>query len=105
KELRRLVAESGSFTNVAVSPDGKTVAASWGTSTLTFWDVATGKEVRRCATRRGGSAALLYSPDGKYLAGAADPGPVQLWDAATGKRLGSYDPPPDYPARPCFPAA
>jgi WD40 repeat protein len=105
KELRRLVAESGSFTNVAFSPDGKTVAASWGTATLTFWDVATGKEVRRCSVRRSLGAALLYSPDGKYLAVAGDPGPVQLWDAATGKRLRSYDPPPDFPARPYFPAA
>jgi WD40 repeat protein len=105
KELRRLVAEHGSFGGVAISPDGKTVAAMLGACTLTFWDVATGKEVRRFATRRGVGTSLLYSPDGKYLAGGGDDGSVLLWDAATGKRLGRFDGPPGSPARPCFPAA
>ncbi|HKI32920.1 MAG TPA: PQQ-binding-like beta-propeller repeat protein [Gemmataceae bacterium] len=103
REMSRLRADHGAFGNVAFAPDGKTLAATWGDSTLTLWDVATSKELRRCATRRGLGSFLAYSPDGKHLAAETDGGTVQLWDARTGKRLGHHEGPIDM-VHPCFTA-
>ncbi len=99
KEVRRLTADYGDVSNVAFAPDGKTLAAACGSSTLVFWDVATGQELRRCAARRGAVPFLAYSPDGKYLAAVTENGAAQLWDAATGRRLGQYEVPPETPLR------
>ncbi len=82
---------------VALSPDGKTVAAgySWSSTALRdgdrksicLWDAATGKELRQLDGGKSGVVALAYSPDGKLLASvddAFDP-KIRLWDAASGE--------------------
>jgi WD40 repeat protein len=56
-------------------------------STLSVWDVDTGKEVSRLAARPR-TSLLRYSPDGRLLAAGTHDGVVQLWDAGTGQRLG-----------------
>jgi WD40 repeat protein len=77
--------------SVALSPDGRTLAAGLGTTKgrdrcdVLLWDVATGKER---ATLEGHSldvAALSFSPDGRTLASGDNTGVVRLWDVAEGK--------------------
>jgi WD40 repeat protein len=75
---------------VAVSPDGKYVAALKHRS-LQIWDTATGKRLETIKgsmpANRGGlplDASLTFSSDSKRLL-VADAGKVQSWDVATGK--------------------
>jgi WD40 repeat protein len=70
----RLNGHASFVTDVAYSPDGKTIAASsiggvtrFTDPVVTFWDVASGKEVGRC---KGIGGKVSYTPDGKYLLGA-----------------------------------
>ena len=73
---------ASSVRSVAFSPDGKTLAASGGSSTRLF-DAATGKE-RLEIDRK--AIGLRFSPDGATLVGAVA-GTIYRWDAATGRSL------------------
>ncbi|MDA3646549.1 hypothetical protein LZ318_25425 [Saccharopolyspora indica] len=82
--------ESGSMDvdAVALSPDGKTLAAAMGSAMgVQLWDVATGRPVGAAL----GSAtvnSVQFSPDGETLATGLLLGGAQLWDVATGQRIG-----------------
>jgi WD40 repeat protein len=87
KELPPLPRRIGPVQCLALSPDGKRIAApDWrDLKTVKLWDVATGEE---CAAIKGhpyAVAALAFSPDGKLLAAVAgaaypSPGEVVLWE-------------------------
>src|SRR5262249_9623312 len=68
------------------SPDGKTLAAVCGLSSVSIWDVEKGTEIRRLAGRRG-MGLVRFSPDGKKLLAATHDGVILLSDAATGERV------------------
>ncbi|MBY0525664.1 MAG: protein kinase [Gemmataceae bacterium] len=69
---------------VAVTPDGRTLAAITGERTVSLWDVATGKERGRL-DHSGGVWAIDFSADGRTLA-MTGAGPIALWDWAAGKQ-------------------
>jgi WD40 repeat protein len=96
KEVRRLQPKGfHSLDVVALSPDGRTVAAgetrgsrAFGPkgSAVILWDAATGKELRRLAGRAD-VTAVAFSKAGKTLASGSSDKKVRLWDAAGGKPL------------------
>jgi len=69
----------------ALSPDGRTLAATAGKS-VAFWDMATGRLTQRL-TFRWDMFCLAFAPDGKSLAVAAGDCVVYLFDPASGKEL------------------
>jgi len=73
------------YTSVAISPDGKTVAASHANG-VELWDVASGASLGNYVAGRSGVGAIAFSPDGKTLAGIADSSAmkpvVELWTVA-----------------------
>jgi WD40 repeat protein len=83
---------------VALSPDGKTLAApAYGKKVgareeVGLWDAATGNELRRMETPPDAvCACLAFSQDGKALAaGEWKSGKVRLWDAGTGKEVRAW---------------
>jgi WD40 repeat protein/DNA-binding SARP family transcriptional activator len=79
-----------SLTQVAFSPDGKTIATGTERGNILFWDAGTRK--RRGVPLTGHEAfvrTLAYSPDGSMLAsGAEDSSGMLLWDTASGRRIG-----------------
>ena len=83
KELTKIeFPGASSVRSVAFSPDGKTVAASGGSSTRLF-DTTTGKEKLKIDVR---AIELHFAPDGASLVGAVS-GTIYRWDVKTGKPL------------------
>jgi hypothetical protein len=104
KERRRLPGPGFVFGAVALSPDGRLLAAGTypgpgagrSDGVVRLWDVETGKELRQLPWHLGSFSALAFSPDGKALAAGGSrlraDGPrqyqdytVQLWEVATGQ--------------------
>ncbi len=77
KELRHLEAP---LSNLALSPDGKTLAGTGWDRQIHLWDVATGQEGAHVAADAG---ALGFSPDGRTLAFGGTDGIVHLLELAT----------------------
>jgi WD40 repeat protein len=69
---------------VALSPDGKTMAAGDTDNNVRLWNVATGALVRTCSAHKDAIDAIAFSPDGLWLASASRDGTVRLWWSATG---------------------
>ncbi len=78
--------------SLSFSPDGKTLAASFLTSTV-IWDTTTGKEIRRLKLPHAGKVA--YLPDGKsFMVGGGwnqDIHGLSFIDATTGKSCRPFD--------------
>jgi RNA polymerase sigma factor (sigma-70 family) len=80
---------------MAVSPDGKTLAAATtegarpAKTLVTLYNLATGKEMRTTSQNTRGYywASMRFSPDGQIIAWESDDGAVNLYDAATGNEL------------------
>jgi WD40 repeat protein len=87
----------GRVWSVRFHPDGKTLAAGFGTKDnkggVILWDTASGKRLLDSSftVKEGQVTSVCFSPDGKTLAagfGTKDnKGGVILWDTASGKRL------------------
>ncbi len=98
EEIRRFE-HPWSVACMAVSPDGKIVAAKSRRydegSVIRLWDLATGREVRQWSAgpKDDESLGIAFSPDGRILATASnsaqpnDSPRVHQWDVETGKEL------------------
>src|SRR5262249_14492682 len=78
--LAELVGEPG-FKSVAISPDGRQVAAAnWKSGEVWLWDRAINLKPQRW--RIGGRAYLRFSPDGRWLATGTET-EARLWDTVS----------------------
>jgi RNA polymerase sigma factor (sigma-70 family) len=90
KEVRQLQGKDFQVFRTLFSPDGKVLAGADGSS-VTLWDVASGKPCHDfghsyCIN------AVAFAPDGKTLVSAAtytDP-VIRLWDPLTGKQKAAW---------------
>lgn len=80
--------------SLAVSPDGKRIAAAGRTSenanVIDLFDPAGKKLVRTLKGSPGTITSVAFSPDGKVLAAAHTSGIVELWNPHNGKLISSF---------------
>jgi WD40 repeat protein len=74
------------MTCVAVSPDGKLVAAGQESGAVLMWELATRKPRRTLAAGPRQVGQVAFSPDGRLIATAGGDRCVRLWDAGTGEQ-------------------
>lgn len=79
----------GSLSQVAFSPDGKTVVSRIHCA-AELWNVRTGMRIRKFKGSFDAGSSIAFSPDGKTLAGRAHKGPVKLWSNSTGAVLHAF---------------
>lgn len=84
---------------VAISPDGKTIAfesqdgpgiSPFAPGIIKLWDVTTTTELYRLAGHQSRVSALVFSSDGRWLASGSWDHAVKLWDVSSGKLIRSF---------------
>ena len=84
-ELFRNTDESFQNSALALSPDGRVLAAAVeGHRVIRLWDTSTQQVVRDIPVEQAPSFRLAFSPDGKLLASASADGSVTLWNLPAG---------------------
>jgi RNA polymerase sigma factor (sigma-70 family) len=78
---------------VAVSRDGRLVAAGGDDGLVRLHELATGNEVRLLRGHQDRISSLLFTPDGKTVISGSWDGTVRLWDSATGQQRQRLDMP------------
>jgi len=68
--------------SVAISPDGRYVAAGNPGGTLRVWEVASGRKVREIEAGQGPLGDVGFTTDGRFLLSAGQDGTVRLWGSA-----------------------
>jgi WD40 repeat protein len=79
REVRRLRTPAGEIRAMALSPDGKTVAAA-AHNTVVLWELASGQERGRFTGHREWVWSLAFSPDGRLLASGSLDYTALVWD-------------------------
>jgi len=91
RQARTITARDWEVTTVELSADCKKLATvnGAGDSTVTVWDLVTGKS-NVLRGHRDIVSAVAFSDDGKFLASASFDSTVKLWDLATFQEVRSY---------------
>lgn len=83
------VQSGGTFTTVALSPGGATIASGTRNGTVQLWNLETGSQVSSpMVLDTDWVRSIAFSADGKLLAAGSDRGRIHVWDAQSGVSIG-----------------
>lgn len=92
QELRRIaskpeVAEASlpTIADIALSPDGKTLAVSGYDGVIRLFDWTTGKLLAACEGHGSVAGQIVFAADGRTFASASHDGSVRLWETYVGQ--------------------
>lgn len=74
------------ITSVALSPDGKLVAAGSLDTMVRVWNVTTGQQLERLKGHKDSVYSVAFSPDGKSLVSGSLDRTLRVWDLSATKR-------------------
>jgi WD40 repeat protein len=77
----------GGGASLAVSADGRTLAAGSTNNSIKLWNVSDGAELHTLSGHAAAVESVAFSPDGHLLASADEHAAIKLWDVATGREL------------------
>ncbi|MCO5970455.1 WD40 repeat domain-containing serine/threonine protein kinase [Actinoallomurus soli] len=83
---------TGGVNSVAISHDGRTLAAGCDDATVRMWDLATRQAQAPLIGHTKGVNSVAFSPDGKTLASGSGDTTVRVWDLATRTATASFTP-------------
>lgn len=89
--LHTLTGTAGEVIQLAVSPDGRWLAAGSTEQGVTLWEMATGRKVYMHALPAP-VLGVAFAPDGQRLAAVGYNSQVELWDAASNDNGISFQP-------------
>nr|WP_314176271.1 serine/threonine-protein kinase [Streptomyces sp. DSM 40971] len=97
KPTMTLTSDQDAVSDVAFSPDGKTLAAGVQQGKVRLWDVA-GREQRATLHQRNdrgeeqtlGISEIAFSPDGKLLAAVSADRTMALWDVTERRQIATF---------------
>ncbi|HEV3263103.1 MAG TPA: serine/threonine-protein kinase [Gemmataceae bacterium] len=87
RALRTLPGPQGGLAAIALSPDGKLLAATGTDNSVQLWDPHKGTDLARLRGHTGKVLGLGFSPDGRLLASASEDQTVRVWDVAARRQL------------------
>ena len=87
--LRTVRGLQGPVAALALSPDGRTVAAGSGAE-VRLWDAATGQLIRALSVPDGPVRSLALLPDGRFLVMGVENSALALWDLASGRQARAW---------------
>jgi WD40 repeat protein len=96
RELGKRLAVGNTVSPLALSPDGRLIAAPQEGTAIFVGELATGKELHILKGHSpdpagfGEVSGLAFAPDGKTLASTSSDNTVRLWDARSGKMIRTW---------------
>ena len=82
KLLHVIHSDAGLVESVAISPDGRQVAAAG----MGIWDIATGKLLHAHPASKPYASAVVFSKDGRFLIGVGQDATI-VWETTTGEQV------------------
>lgn len=77
----------GSVTNLAFTPDGRSLIASGMSETVFVWDIASGEQIAQLTGHKNFVMTLATSPDSLFVATVGSNQLIRLWDAKSWEPL------------------
>ncbi|MBY0527862.1 MAG: sigma-70 family RNA polymerase sigma factor [Gemmataceae bacterium] len=90
KLMRKIDTGARGATNLAFSPNGRSIATVNNDGTISLWEAASAKERFNFKTNTQPFVVLAYSPDGRTLIGAGHDQVVHCFSVRTGKELAQF---------------
>ena len=76
-------AHGGTIFDLAIAPDGKTLATAGADRLVRFWSLAKGEQVMQIEAHTAPVLSLAYKPDGALLASGGADKELKIWDTKT----------------------